>query len=253
MSNTGQLQWIEPDWPAPQQVKAVVSTRAGNISTPPYDGFNTAAHVGAPPQQVEQCRKLFQQQFQIKTAPQWLDQVHGVNVITAQPDGLVRQADASYTDQPEIVCTIHTADCLPVFFCDRQGTQVALAHAGWRGLLSGILENTLAHFSCAAADIICWLGPAISQKHFEVGAEVKSAFASKQAIPAGAFQPSGRVSNAGKHFYCDLYSLARQRLNQAGVERVLGGELCTFSDPRFFSYRRQSTTGRILSAIWLTA
>lgn len=246
-----QLDWIEPDWPAPQQVRAVVSTRAGNLSPVPYDGFNTADHVGAPVENVETCRRVFQQVLNIRATPQWLDQVHGTEVVEASADGNLLTADACFTTQPGAVLTLHTADCLPVFFCDQEGSQVAMAHAGWRGLASGVLENTVDTFHAEKDQILCWLGPAISQKYFEVGAEVKAQFEKSQSIPAGAFKSSGRVSEAGEHYLCDLYLLAKARLNQAGVGGVYGGGFCTYSDPRFFSYRRQHQTGRILSAMWL--
>ncbi|MCG8673338.1 MAG: peptidoglycan editing factor PgeF [Pseudomonadales bacterium] len=246
----GCTQWLSPDWPAHKRVVGVVSTRSGNLSAAPYDGFNTASHVGAQVSDVERCRHYFQQRFKIAQSPQWLDQVHGTEVVEAQADGLVRKGDGCFTQQSGVICTLHTADCLPVFFSDINGEQVALAHAGWRGLAAGILETTLASFSDASG-VICWLGPAISQPHFEVGAEVKEAFESSQSCHSSAFVSSGRVSEGGEHFLCDLYSLARSRLKDHGVEQVFGGDYCTYSDPRFFSYRRQATTGRILSALWV--
>lgn len=244
-------QWLEADWPAPAKVTAVVSTRSGTMSAPPYEGFNTAQHVGADAGEVSRCRKLFMQRFQILRQPQWLNQVHGTDVVAAQSDGCERQADGVFTRQTGMVCTIHTADCLPVFFCDSAGSQVALAHAGWRGLLAGILERTLDTFSAPADQILCWLGPAISQAYFEVGPEVKDNFQQAQPVPANAFIPSGRRSEAGRHYYCDLFGLATARLKNCGISQVYGGRYCTYSDPRFFSYRRDKITGRLLSAIWI--
>ena len=246
-------QWLAPQWGAPSSVQALVSTTAGSMSRGAYKGFNTADHVGANPAEVSLCRQYFQQRFAIKHAPQWLNQVHGIDVVAANSAVGVTTADACYTDQSEIVCTLHTADCLPVFFCDRKGEEVALAHAGWRGLADGILENTIARFRCAPSNILCWLGPAISQPHFEVGDEVKAVFQRSQTIPKNAFVPSGRVSEAGSHYFCDLFALATKRLRSAGVVDISGGDYCTFSDPRFFSYRRQKITGRILSALWIAS
>lgn len=244
-------QWITPDWPAPAKVRALVSTRAGGFSRPPYEGFNTALHVGDNPSDVLKCRQLFLLQVGAKRAPQWLDQVHGVAVAEARDDQQVRTADACYTREQNLICTLHTADCLPVLFCDSVGRQVAAAHAGWRGLDAGVLENALASFDGSPGDLMCWLGPAISQPYFEVGPEVRARFQASQDVPAGAFIPSGRVSEQGEHFLTDLFSLARARLQAAGVKHIYGGDCCTYSDPRFFSYRRQNPTGRILSAIWI--
>ena len=244
------LQWLTPDWPAPDRVKALVTTRKGCISRAPYDGFNTALHVGDDDDTVALCRQLFMQRAAARVSPQWLDQVHGTEVVEARGAGVLT-ADASYTRREGIICTLHTADCLPVFFCDSQGGQVALAHAGWRGLADGILERTLATFTVAPGNILCWLGPAISQPHFEVGPEVRDRFLASQSVPEGAFLPSGRTSEHGEHYLADLYLLARARLHTAGVTQVSGGDFCTYSDPRFFSYRRENPTGRLLSAIWI--
>lgn len=245
------VEWLLPDWPAPVAVKAVVSTRKGRLSQAPFDGFNTADHVGANPEDVDRCRRYFQQSFRLHQQPQWLNQVHGIDAVKASPDGNVLTADAAYTHDPGIVCTVHTADCLPVFFCHESKSQVALAHAGWRGLVNGVLESTLATFGDGPEEVICWLGPAISQPHFEVGPEVKAQFEAAQPVPSGAFLSSGRESKEGEHYLCDLYALARARLQAAGVSRISGGDLCTYQDPRFFSYRQQKTTGRILSAVWI--
>lgn len=245
------VEWLLPDWPAPATVKAVVSTRNGRLSSAPFDGFNTADHVGASPQDVAQCRRFFEQHFHLQKQPQWLNQVHGIDAVRAASDGQLQTADAVYSHDPGVVCTVHTADCLPVFFCHQTLPQVALAHAGWRGLLNGVLEATLETFTDGPNNLICWLGPAISQAHFEVGSEVKAQFDAAQQVPSSSFKSSGRVSETGEHYLCDLYALARARLEGAGVSRVYGGDLCTFQDSRFFSYRQQKTTGRILSAVWI--
>jgi len=177
----------------------------------------------------------------------WLRQVHGTRVVTL-PASLDTEADASISRASGTVCAVLTADCLPVLFCDRQGTQVAAAHAGWRGLCAGILEKTLSQFD-SPAQVMAWLGPAIGPSAFEVGEEVRDAFIAESADDAEAFVPSAR----GGHFYADLYQLASQRLVRAGIGSVYGGGECTFSQAdRYFSYRRRSQTGRQATLIWLT-
>ena len=178
----------------------------------------------------------------------WLSQVHGTDLVTLPVDG-IPEADASITAQAGQVCAILTADCLPVLLCDRAGTQVAAAHAGWRGLCAGILEQVVASFTAPSAEIIAWLGPAIGPAQFEVGPEVRDAFMAADDRAAEAFSTSGARPG---HFMADIYCLARQRLEKAGVSAVYGGDLCTVSDPqRFYSYRRDGQTGRMATLIWL--
>jgi len=172
--------------------------------------------------------------------------VHGVAVVEATPTQVL-QADASWTQKPGIACTVMTADCLPVLFCDRAGSRVAAAHAGWRGLAAGVLEATLDKLALPADQVLVWLGPAIGPQAFEVGGEVRDAFVAQHAQATVAFQPS---NNAGK-FMADIYQLARIRLAERGVVAVYGGDFCTFNDPRFYSYRRSAQTGRFASLIWL--
>lgn len=245
-------QWISPQWPAPAHVRAYVTTRAGNINLPPYDGFNTADHVGDELDVVMHNRQLLQQHFGWARQPRWLNQVHGIHVdevLLHHGEGNVAtiDADASVTNMLGVPCAIHTADCLPVFFSNEKGSQVALAHAGWRGLLQGVLENTLACFE-PEEFVYAWLGPAISQAHFEVGEEVFQQFVSSDASAECAFTAVGD----GKYL-CDLYAIARQRLDSAGRCAVYGGEYCTFSDSRLFSYRQEPVTGRLLSLVWIDA
>jgi len=161
--------------------------------------------------------------------------------------GVCATADASWSETPGEACAVLTADCLPVLFCDRAASRVAVAHAGWRGLAGGVLETTLEALAIRAEDVLVWLGPAIGPAAFEVGGEVREAFVARHPAAAAAFVPS---RNEGR-FMADLYQLARIRLAAVGVEAVYGGGLCTFSDPRFYSYRRASRTGRFASLIWL--
>jgi YfiH family protein len=172
--------------------------------------------------------------------------VHSPDVVEADP-AHVPVVDASWSSAPGIACAVLTADCLPALFCDRAGTRVAAAHAGWRGLANGVLENTLDAMAVEPADILVWLGPAIGPQAFEVGPEVREAFLAQHAEAAQVFLPS---RNAGKYM-ADIYALARIRLAARGVTAVYGGGLCTVNDERFFSYRRAARTGRFASLVWL--
>lgn len=239
------MNWLTPDWPAPASVRACVTTREGGVSEAPFDSLNLGDHVDDRPDAVAENRRRLTEHFSIK--PAWLQQVHGIVVAHADP-GVVATADASWTATPGIACTAMTADCLPALFCNRAGSRVAAAHAGWRGLAASVLEATLDHLDTAAADVLVWLGPAIGPKAFEVGPEVREVFVKQLPEAAAAFVPS---RNAGK-FMADIYLLARLRLAAKGVTAVYGGGFCTVTDPRFFSYRRASRTGRFASLVWLT-
>jgi YfiH family protein len=237
--------WLIPDWPAPANVRACVSTRAGGVSQAPFDSFNLGDHVGDDPAAVAENRRRLEQAQGCR--PAWLSQVHGIEVVEADPSR-VATADASWSATPGIACAVLTADCLPALFCDRAGTRVAAAHAGWRGLAGGVLEATLDKLAVPAAEVLVWLGPAIGPQAFEVGPEVREAFLADHAEAAAAFVPS---VNAGRYM-ADIYQLARIRLAARGVTAVYGGGLCTFSDAeRFYSYRRNPRTGRQASLVWL--
>ncbi|PZW60974.1 peptidoglycan editing factor PgeF [Pseudomonas sp. B21-017] len=238
------MTWLTPDWPAPASVKACVTTRAGGVSLAPFDSLNLGDHVDDSPEAVAENRRRLTDRFSIQ--PAWLQQVHGIVVAQADPN-LVATADASWTATPGIACTAMTADCLPALFCDRAGTRVAAAHAGWRGLAAGVLEATLDSLAVPPEDVLVWLGPAIGPQAFEVGPEVRETFVQQLPEAAKAFVPS---QNAGK-FMADIYELARLRLAARGVTAVYGGGFCTVTDPRFFSYRRSPRTGRFASLIWL--
>jgi YfiH family protein len=242
---TTKIECIRPDWPAPARVRSCCTTRAGGVSSGRWNGLNLAEHVGDDLDAVRENRALLNAQLGLTSEPLWLEQQHGTAVCT--PLAASRCADACFEDRPEIVCAVLTADCLPVLFCDRAGTCVAAAHAGWRGLLAGILEQTVATFPDPPDQLLAWLGPAIGPAAFEVGDEVRTAFLAADPASADQFTPHG-----SRHWLADLYGLARQRLAQSGVEQISGGGLCTFSDPdRFFSYRRDGVTGRMASLIWL--
>lgn len=239
---------ILPDWVAPGTVGAFVTTRQTGPSQGAYAAFNAAAHVGDDPVMVAHLRRLLSARIGDHRPLLWLDQIHGARVQqyyqTPPP-----QADASVARDQQYACVIQTADCLPVLFCDRRGTRVAAAHAGWRGLASGVLEATVASLGCAPEDVMAWLGPAISNMQYEVGREVYDAFVNVQPAATTAFEASPYRLG---HFMCDLYRLARLRLEALGVTDISGGHFCTASDPRFYSHRRDNGhTGRMTSVIWL--
>ncbi|HXE40620.1 MAG TPA: peptidoglycan editing factor PgeF [Azonexus sp.] len=234
-----------PDWPAPANVRAVQTLRSGGCSPAPWDSFNLGDHVGDDPARVAANRATLR--AVLPAEPLWLTQVHGIAVVDAGTASPAREADAAFARQPGKVCAVMTADCLPVLFCDRAGTVVAAAHAGWRGLLGGVLEATLGRMGVPAGEVLAWLGPAIGPVAFEVGDEVRAAFVAGDPEAARAFVPHG----AGK-WLADIYCLARKRLQVAGVGSVSAGDWCTVSDAgRFFSYRRDGVTGRQASLIWL--
>ena len=236
--------WLIPDWPAPAGVRSCVTTRNGGASLAPFDSFNLGDHVDDNPEAVAANRLSLTTQLGVQAA--WLQQVHGVVVAQADP-GRVIEADASQTSTPGIACTIMTADCLPALFCDRAGTRVAAAHAGWRGLAAGVLEAAADSLQVAPENIMVWLGPAIGQPSFEVGAEVREAFISTHPQTDAAFIAS---KNSGR-FMADIYALARLRLAAHGITAVYGGGFDTFTDPRFYSYRQNARTGRFASLIWI--
>lgn len=235
---------IFPDWPAPANVKACVTTREGGVSAAPFEHFNLGDHVGDAPAAVAENRLRLTRTFGIQ--PAWLKQVHGIHVAHANP-AVIAEADASWTATPGIACTVMTADCLPALFCDRAGTRVGAAHAGWRGLAAGVLEATAESLAVPASEILVWLGPAIGPRNFEVGAEVRDIFMASHPQTAAAFVPGA----APGKFMADIYALARLRLAAMGITAVYGGGECTIEDLRFFSYRRAPQTGRFASLIWL--
>ena len=240
------LSFITPSWPVPENVKCLSTTRMDGVSIAPYSSLNLGVHVGDELGDVRQNRALLREY--LPAEPLWLNQVHGTDVAQALRYQGVCDADASVANGIHQVCTVMTADCLPVLFCDTSGTQVAAAHAGWRGLLDGVLENTVSKFE-QPNQVLAWLGPAIGPNAFEVGQEVKDSFSLKDPAAERCFKPS----QATGKWLADLYSLAKLHLNAVGVTQVFGGEHCTYSDEaRFFSYRRDGVTGRMASCIWLT-
>ena len=238
--------WIVPAWPAPANVRALSTTRAGGVGAAPFDSFNLGTHVGDDPAVVAANRARLR--AALPAEPRWLNQVHGTAVVDLASYAGVPDADASVSRRPGAVCVVMTADCLPVLLCDRAGTVVGAAHAGWRGLQGGVVEAAVRAMGVPAADVIAWLGPAIGPDAFEVGDEVRAAFVADDPAAAAAFRPAGP---AGK-WLANLYLLARLRLAALGVASVHGGDACTVTDAaRFFSYRRDGRTGRMASLVWL--
>jgi len=244
------LPLIRPDWAAPARVQAVATTRAGGASGHPWASLNLGDHVGDDPATVERNRELLRDALELPGDPAWLRQVHGTAVVAAGQAGDRPTADASWTTSPGVVCAVLTADCLPVLFCNRAGTHVAAAHAGWRGLLAGVLESTVAWLAADGVrpdSLLAWLGPAIGPASYEVGAEVRDAFLRTDPAADSAFRP-----HRPGHWRLDLYQAARQRLGRAGVTAISGGDFCTLAEPdRFFSHRRDGQTGRQATLIWL--
>ena len=244
---SGGPEWIEPDWAGPPGVRAAFTLRTGGVSTPPFDAFNCASHVGDAPAAVARNRALLRERLGLPGEPAWLEQVHGRRaVVLGAGDGSLEPADAAVTAVAGRVCVIQVADCLPVLLAARDGSAVGAAHAGWRGLAAGVLESALRALGVAPGEVLAWLGPAIGPRHYEVGAEVRAAFTGPDPAAAAAF-----TANARGRWQCDLYALARQRLAALGVARVSGGQWCTYADSaRFFSFRRDGRCGRMAALIW---
>lgn len=238
--------WLIPDWPAPSNVRAVVTTRDGPEPArhSPF-AFNLGTRCRDDPEAVARNRAFLRDALSLPSEPQWLRQVHGTHVV-AEPQHDEPEADAAVTRTPGVVLAILTADCLPVLFCADDGSEIAAAHAGWRGLSAGVLESTLTAMHVPRDRIMAWLGPAIGAKSYEVGDEVRDAFLAHDAVAAAAF-----TATRSGHGLCDLYQLARQRLRSADITRVFGGGFDTFTDPRLHSYRRDGTSsGRMASLLW---
>jgi YfiH family protein len=253
--------WITPHWPAPKRIHAVSSTRQlpGN-SQPPFEHCNLAAHVGDQPAALASNRAALGVRWQLPSEPRWLHQVHGKAVLMAsagdRASGEPPTADASVSRDAGVVLAILTADCLPILLCAQNGNEVAAIHAGWRGLAVGVIEATVTMMQTPPARLLAWLGPAIGPKAFVVGDEVRLAMMAMDVAAEAAFtkmddrhdDPHGSAPK----WLCDLYLLARQRLARVGVDAVYGGGFCTYSDAdRFYSYRRQTPTGRMASLIWM--
>lgn len=245
------IEWLEPDWPAPAWVRAASTLRTGGVSQGIYRSLNLGAHVGDHPAAVLENRRRLRAALKLPGEPLWLNQVHGTAVVSPGWYERPPTADAAvfnaYASGARGVCAVLTADCLPVLFCDRAGSRVAVAHAGWRGLAGGVLTATVNAMSAAPAELLAWLGPAIGPDAFEVGEEVMRAFVERYPATAAAFTPNSRG-----RWQADLCHLARLELARIGVTAVFGGGRCTADEAdHFFSYRRDGQTGRMATLIWL--
>ncbi len=238
--------WLTPDWPAPANIHAATTLRTGGVSVAPYDSLNPATHVGDDANCVRENRQRIKTMLTLPAEPVWLEQTHSSLVINAGQATTLQQADASVSNQAGVVCAVMTADCLPLLICSTDGKKIAAIHAGWRGLLAGIISNTVAALS--TTDVLVWLGPAIGTDCFEVGAEVREAFMAKSAAFAAGFTQTSETK-----YLANIYQLARIELAARGVEAVYGGDFCTVTEQeRFYSYRRESQTGRMATLIWRT-
>ena len=236
--------WLAPDWPAPANIHAATTLRTGGVSQGRYASLNPATHVGDDSDLVQQNRRIIRELLDLPSEPIWLDQIHSNRAVKAVKTVSIQQADASYTDEAGVVCAVMTADCLPLLACSTDGTQVAAIHAGWRGLLAGVIGNTVA--ALQQRNLLVWLGPAIGPDCFEVGAEVRDAFLDKSA----AFNRAFKEQNQNK-WLTDIYQLARIELASVGIDEVYGGTHCTVTEhERFYSYRRDTQTGRMATLIW---
>ncbi|WP_340121625.1 peptidoglycan editing factor PgeF [Methylobacter svalbardensis] len=241
---SGIKHWLTPDWPAPANIHAATTLRVGGVSGGVYGSLNPAMHVGDDADLVTQNRQIIKGLLGLPGDPVWLDQIHSHRAVQAVTSEPLQQADASYTSESGIVCAVMTADCLPLLVCSTDGSQVAAIHAGWRGLLTGVISNTVS--AMQQSDLLVWLGPAIGPDCFEVGAEVRDAFLAKSAVFIPAFKPQSN----GK-WLADIYQLARIDLGLLGIDKVYGGGFCTVTEQeRFYSYRRDKETGRMATLIW---
>ena len=240
---------LTPDWALPANVIARVSTRVGGAGKAPYATFNLATHTGDSPEAVAENRRRLLNDLPDTVGLQWLEQAHGVNVVETDSAAAPVTADALITRAPGVACCILTADCLPLFIASLNGDEIALVHAGWRGMADGIIERTLARLQTVPDRLTAWLGPAIGACHFEVGPEVRERFLDSDA---GALDPYFQPVADSDRLLADLYGIARAKLRGLGIQAIAGGGYCTFCDAgRFFSYRRDGRTGRMLSLIYL--
>ena len=254
LPDTAGLQFLAPDWPAPRSVHAAFTLRRGGVSAAPFDSLNVAAHVGDDGAAVAENRRRLQVALGLPQEPAWMEQVHGAEVLDLDGPNLaarggtgVATADAALTRRAGRVCVVQVADCLPVLFAACDGSAVAAAHAGWRGLASGVLEATVRSLAVEPQGLMAWIGPGIGPAHFEVGDEVRRAFMAHDKAAATAF-----TANARGRWQCDLPLLARARLAALGLAAVTGGAWCTYADAsRFFSFRRDGRCGRMAAVIWL--
>ncbi|MGH8119772.1 MAG: peptidoglycan editing factor PgeF [Gammaproteobacteria bacterium] len=245
--NNHRFGWLPATWNAPHRIHAGTTTRIGGFSSVPYDTFNLGAHVGDDPECVARNRNLLCKKLGLAAAPCWLLQEHGSRVVNLENSSVTLPGDGAFTTCSNQICVVLTADCLPLLLCDRQGSQIAAVHVGWRGYSRNIIAHAISIFSCRPADILAWLGPAISASNYEVGPEVLAACQQVTGNSNAGFSPSRK-----NRWQADLAALARLQLESCGVRDIHDGNYCTYADPgMFYSYRRDGLTGRMASLIWM--
>lgn len=239
--------FIYPSWNVPDTIRMVITTRQNGFSKPPYESLNLSMHVGDDSAAVEKNRQYVYDTLQLPSEPFWLEQQHGNKVSVISDPSPITTADSAVALSSNKVCAVMVADCLPVFLCDKNAKGVAVAHCGWRGLATDVLQNTMTALNSAPKDIYAWLGPAIGTNAFQVGDDVRNAFINEDDAYALSFLPD----NQGK-WMADIYQIARIQLQRLGIERIEGGFYCTYYDKRqFYSYRRDAVTGRIAALAWI--
>jgi len=240
---------LDFEWQLPRGVRAAFTTRRGGVSAAPWDSFNVATHVNDDPAQVATNRARLRELLQLEYEPAWLSQVHGISVSDLDSAAALStpvRADAAVSTRAGAACVVMVADCLPVLFATRDGARIGAAHAGWRGLASGVLENTVQALRAPGHDLIAWLGPCISREHFEVGDDVREEFVKQDPCASAYFDKNSRG-----RWQADLVGLARCRLERLGITEIAGGQWCTYADrERFFSHRRDGRGGRLAALIW---
>ncbi|MBU0744592.1 MAG: peptidoglycan editing factor PgeF [Gammaproteobacteria bacterium] len=241
--------YIKPNWPAPKNIRAYTTTRAGGVSKPPYDSFNLALHTGDNPQKVIANRNKLIQELNLNQEPFWLKQEHSNIAVNIETNSLPTPvvADSSFSCTAGNVCVVMTADCVPILVCDQNGTIVAAIHAGWKGIANGMIQSTIKMMGIDPSKLIAWLGPAIGPDAFEVSQEIYEIFSKQLSENRSAF------TKHGNKFLANIYLLATNALKDNGVSKVYGGEYCTFTQKDlFYSYRRNGEkSGRMASLIWL--
>ncbi len=240
------IELIEPAWDVPDSVRACFTTRRGGVSAAPYDDFNLGRHVGDDDGAVLQNRQRLQAALDLAQQPEWIRQTHGIQVVDLDRD-VARDGDAAVCRTPGRVAAVLVADCLPILLCNRAGDEVAVAHAGWRGLLAGVIPAALGAMNSQTPELLAWIGPGISRAHFEVGDEVREAYVAAMPVSEDFF-----VAHRPGHWLCDLAGIAETVLEAAGVAAVTRAPYCSYRDRElFYSYRRDGVTGRMAGLIWI--
>ncbi len=238
--------WLWADWPAPKCIRAGTSIRTGGHSKIPFNNLNLAQHVGDNPADVKKNRKTLINYLKLQSEPVWLNQIHSSHIISIDSASKNRDADGSFTTRQNNICAILTADCVPVLFCNKNGTKIAAIHAGWKGICNGIIENAIKTFSDSET-ILVWIGPCISSKHYEISKDVYESCLNHSSMLKSAFDQTNV-----DHWHCDLVRIVKIILQNAGIGAIYECNLCTYKmDELFFSYRRESNTGRTASMIWM--